>query len=156
MGMKASIMQTVAAAFLEGPGKARSFDTWVTELEKSGAAIDQRMAKTKNSEFAGALLRHITGIERWGQNRLRVFLGAPFVRDEYEGYRPGKELGLDGQRAALRETRGETIELVRQLQQANVPDSATVAHNDFGPLSARGWLRYLNAHATLESQKLRT
>jgi hypothetical protein len=156
MGIKESIMQTAAGAFLEGPGKAKSFDAWVTELEKSGAAIEQRMAKTKNPEYAQALLRHITGIERWGQSRLRVFLGAPFVRDEYEGYRPGKELGLEGQRAAFRETRSETIELVRQLQQANVPDSATVAHNDFGPLSARGWLRYLNAHASLESQKLRT
>ncbi len=114
------------------------------------------MARTKNAEFAQPLLRHITGIERWGQSRLRAFLGAPLVRDEYDDYRPGKELDLDGQRSAFRETRDETIELVRQIAKANVPDSVTVAHNDFGPLSVRGWLRYLDAHASLESKKLRT
>ena len=141
---------------MEGPGKANSFDAWIAELAKSGKEIDARMARTKNPEYAQGLLRHITGIERWGQKRLQVFLGEPLVDDEYDGYRPGKDLDLDGQRAAFCETREETVELVHQLKQANVPDSVTVAHNDFGPLSARGWLRYLDAHASLESKKLRS
>lgn len=156
MGIKASVMHAAATLLVEGPGKAKSYPEWIAELEKSGQAIDARVAAARSPEYATAMLRHITGIERWGQHRLQVFLGAPFAQDEFDGYQPGKELGLEGQRAAFRETREETLEIVRQLQQANVPDSTTVPHNDLGPLSARGWLRYLAAHASLESKKLRT
>lgn len=156
MELKATVMQTAAAILVEGPGKSKRIEQWIDELVKSGDAIDRRMAGTKNPSYAQALLRHITGIECWGQGRLRVFLGAPLVRDEYDGYQPGKDLDLDGQRAAFRETRQETIELARQAQQASIPDSMTVPHNDLGPLSVRGWLRYLNSHASLESMKLRT
>ena len=124
-----------------------------TELEQSGQAIDRRAAAARDTKRAQGVLHHNSGIERWGQSRLRVFLGAPFVHDEYEAYRPGTDLTLDGQRAAFRETRQDTIELVHELQKANVPDSATVMHNDLGPLSVRGWLRYLDMHASFESKK---
>jgi len=153
MGIKDTLVHTVADIVVERPGRAKTLDQWATALEKSGQAIDQRAAAAKNPERAQAVLRHNSGIERWGQTRLRVFLGAPVVRDEYDSYQPGTDLSLDGQRAAFGETRRETIDLVRQLQQANVPDDATVMHNDFGPLTVRGWLRYLDMHATIESKK---
>jgi hypothetical protein len=104
---------------------------------------------------ASKVLRHITGIERWGQRRLQILLGEPPIADEYDGYRPGTDLTLDEQRALFRETRTATLALIDQLQAAGVGDDATAPHNDFGPLTVRGWLRYLDMHANLESKKLR-
>ena len=153
MSIKESIFQLVAGIVIERPARGKTYEQWSAELAKSGQTIDRRMAASRNTAKAGATLRHITGIERWGQQRLRVFLGEPFVRDEYEGYQPGATLDLGAQRACFQETRQETIDLTQRLAQAGVPDTATVPHNDFGPLSARGWLRYLEMHASLESKK---
>lgn len=155
MGLKDSIVQAAAGFLIERPGKAKSLDEWQAALTASGAAIDERAAAAKDPVKASIVLRHISGIERWGQRRLRVFLGEPALADQYDGYRPGTDLTLDEQRAFFRETRNGTVALIDQLKAANgAPD--TVSHNDYGPLTARGWLRYLDIHASLESKKIAT
>ena len=155
MGLTDAVRQMAAGVFLERPGRGKSLDQWSAALEKNGAAIGQRAGNGTNEVRASKVLRHICGIERWGQSRLRVFLGAPFARDEYDGFQPGTDLTLDEQRALWCTTRAETIALVHDLARGNVPADATVVHNDFGPLTARGWLRYMDIHATLESKKIR-
>lgn len=155
MGLKEAFFQGVANLIIERPAKNRSLEQWRDQLTKSGAAIEQRAAAATDSAKGQNVLRHITGIERWGQNRLRVFLGAPYVRDQYDDYRPGETLDLKSQIAAFHETRAETVELVRRLEAAGSAMPATVEHNDFGPLSARGWLAYLDSHATRESTRIR-
>ena len=157
MGIRAAIQGAAVGVILEWPAAGKSYAQWAATLEQSGRQIDARAAAAKDPVAAQKLLRHISGMERWGQNRLRVFLGAPFVRDEYDGYRPGVNLSLDQQRAAFQETRAETVDLARQLAAAAAGALATVKveHNQFGPLSARGWLRYLDMHANLESKKFR-
>ena len=155
MGIKEAFFQGVANLIIERPAKNKSLEQWGDELTKTGAAIEERAAAATDSAKACSVLRHITGIERWGQNRLRVFLGAPYVRDEYDGYRTGEALDLKGQIAAFHETRAETVALVRRLQAAGSTLPATVAHNDFGPLTARGWLAYLDSHANREITRIR-
>lgn len=154
MGIKAAIQGVVVGVVVERPAAGKSYAQWIAALEKSGQTVDARAA-AKDPVAGQKLLRHITGIERWGQSRLRVFLGAPFVRDEYDGYQPGKEMSLDQQRAAFRETRAETLDLARQIEAAGIPATAKVEHNQIGPLSARGWLRYLEMHGSMEIKKLR-
>lgn len=144
-----------AGVLLERPGRAKSMDEWIAALEKNGESVDRRAGSGKNEVKAAKVLRHISGIERWGQSRLRVFLGAPFTRDEYDSYQPGTDLTLDEQRAFWRATRAETVALTRRLAHENIPADATVAHNEIGPLTVRGWLRYLDIHANLESKKIR-
>ena len=155
MGLKDTIVQSAAGFLIERPGKAKSLDEWQAALAASGAAIDERAAAAKDPVKASIVLRHISGIERWGQRRLQVFLGEPALADEYDGYRPGTDLTLDEQRAFFQATRAETLALIGKLK---VADSApgTVSHNDYGPLSMRGWLRYLDIHASLESKKIAT
>lgn len=155
MGLKSSIIQAATGVFLERPGRTKSLDEWQVALTASGAAIDQRAAAAKDPVKASIVLRHISGIERWGQRRLQVFLGAPPIADEYDGYRPGTDLNLDEQREVFRETRAATVALVDALKSTpNAPK--TVVHNDYGPLTVRGWLRYLDVHASLESKKIAT
>jgi hypothetical protein len=155
MGLKEALFHGVANLIIERPAKTKTFDQLIAALEQSGVEIEQRAAAAADPAGAGATLRHITGIERWGQHRLRMFLGAPYQRDEYDSYQPGAGLELKGQIAAFHETRAETVELARKLADAHVPPSATVAHNDFGPLTARGWLAYLTSHASRESTRMK-
>ena len=56
---------------------------------------------------------------------------------------------------AFSETRQQTVAVVQQLGQTNVAD-VKVPHNQFGPLSVRSWLRYLEMHANLEAKKLKS
>ena len=52
-------------------------------------------------------------------------------------------------------TSGLSTALVDALKSApNAPE--TVRHNDYGPLTVRGWLRYLDIHASMESKKIAT
>jgi hypothetical protein len=155
MGFKEALFHGVATLIIERPAKSKSYDQLIAALEQSGTEIEQRAAAAKNVSAAQAVMRHLTGIERWSQNRLRCFLGTAYVRDEYDSYQPGAALDLRGQIAAFHETRQETVALARQLQAANLPDTATVAHNDFGPLTARGWLSYMTSHAARESTKIK-
>ncbi len=155
MGLKESLLRGAAALIIERPARGKTMEQWIAALEQSGVEIEQRAAAAKNVAGAQTTMRHLTGIERWGQNRLRVFLGAPYARDEYDSYQPGATLDVAGQIAAFHETRQETVALAHQLQQANVADTATVEHNDFGPLTARGWLSYLNSHAGRESTRIK-
>lgn len=155
MGFKEAFFQGVANLIIERPAKNKSLEQWRDQLSKTGVKIEQRAAAVPDSAKARNVMRHITGIERWGQSRLRVFLGAPYVRDEYDTYRPDATLNLKEQIAAFHETRAETIELVRRLEAAGSALPAAVEHNDFGPLSARGWLAYLNSHASREITRIK-
>ena len=101
------------------------------------------------------MLSHIIGIERWGQSRLRVFLGEPFTQDEYNGYRPARDVPWDELVGQFSATRSETIALARALDEALIAPDKTVLHNQLGPLSARAWLRYLQTHASREILQVR-
>lgn len=153
--LREQVQGIAAALFVERPGAKRSLAEWSDQLEADGRTIDNRVAAAKDATKAQTVLRHITGIERWGQQRLRVFLGQPLVVDEYDGYRPATNLSTEEQRAEFRKTRAETVEIVRKIA-ASKPDlTSKVLHNAFGSLTARGWLRYLDMHANLESKKIR-
>jgi hypothetical protein len=45
--------------------------------------------------------------------------------------------------------------LARALAQARVEPTATVLHNQLGPVTVRGWLAYLNDHGKRETLLLR-
>ncbi len=136
MGLKESVMQVAAGLFVERPARAKSLGEWKTTLETDGVAVDQRAAAAKDPEQASKVLRHISGIERWGQRRLQDFPRRAATRDEYDDYRPGTDLTLAEQREFFRQTRAETVALVdtgsRRRASAMTPRSL---HNDFGLLS---------------------
>lgn len=136
------------------PSRKYSFAEWAQKLAQDGEAIVQRFT-AKQTPKANATLRHIIGIERWGQRRLRVALGEPAVQDEYDGYQP--DAAADGPTllAAFRTTRQTTVALAQQLAATPNSDQILVSHNQFGPLPLRAWLRYLDSHANLESRRIR-
>jgi hypothetical protein len=142
---------------LEGPGRRKSLTEWKQALAKSGETLVARAEKATGDETKTRnALNHIIGIERWAQRRLRVFSGEAPVRDEYDPYRPGTGLQVSDLIAAFRAAREETIALVETL--ANIPEAErpeTVEHNQHGPLSLYGWIRYLDMHASWEAKRIR-
>ncbi len=155
MGIKETLTGQAAQWMLERPGRKRTLHEWAGAMEHSGKEIEALTAVANNPEKAAVTLRHVTGIEAWGQSRLRVFLGAPLHMDEYDSYAPAADLDLPTLRAAFAATRAGTVLLADQLAQAAVSETVTVIHNTFGPLTARGWLAYLDSHATREASRIK-
>jgi len=94
-------------------------------------------------------LNHIIGIERWGQQRLKVALGTPFVMDEYDGYRPPFGLSWNELQDMFNQTRLDTLALANRLNEQGAVQK-TVFHNTFGEISTTHWLYYLRVHANSE------
>ena len=155
MGLKDALLRGIGRFFFENPGRKRSFDELAQELERSGAQIGNRLAGFSPQPKDHERLRHIIGIERWGQRRLRVFLGEPFEMDGHHPYKPDETLDWPALLDAFRETCAQTLAMIDPLAQPDVADAAPVAHNEFGGLSARGWLKYLNGHAESEAKRIK-
>jgi hypothetical protein len=148
------LRQSITNRFLEQPFRSLTAEQMAERLELDGRTLERTFAAAKDSESNRKLLSHITGIERWGQTRLQVALGAPLAIDEYNGYRPARDDSWAELQDAFRSTRQQTVDLARQLGPA-VEAVVHVPHNQFGPLTVRSWLRYLDMHANMEAKKLR-
>lgn len=122
------------------------------ELEASGREMDDRMENKPDTGGNREAIAHWVGIERWGQRRLEVALGKPFVEDEHHPYRPDVDTGIEALRADFADAREETVALARKLFEADVDPETTVRHNDLGELTVRGWLAYLIQHPEQESR----
>ncbi|OLV15441.1 DinB family protein [Deinococcus marmoris] len=158
---KGEVKEFVVSRVLEAPAGRSSYTDLGQGLERGGIALAGRAARAADTPANREVLSHIIGIERWGQNRLRMALGqrlhgsGPHGSDSYHAYRPAQDVTLAELRNLLSQTRSGTVDLARQLH-ANPPeDGATVNHNGLGPLTAKAWLRYLTQHADLESRRLR-
>lgn len=154
MALADLLRKPIVNLLLVRPGRKRSFAEWAQKLAQDGETIVQRVA-AKQTPTASATLRHIIGIERWGQRRLQVALGEPLVQDEYDGYQPDVNADWATLLDAFRTTRQTTVTLAQQLGTGAVSDQVLVLHNQFGPLPLRAWLRYLDTHANLESRRIR-
>lgn len=148
------LMKPIVNLMVERPGRKLPLVAWSQKLAESGEQINQRVATAQTPQGA-ATLRHITGIERWGQRRLQVALGEPFVQDEYDGYQPPADADLATLREEFRTTRQTTVALAQKLAAAGIGDQVKIRHNQFGPITVRGWLSYLHTHADWESKRIR-
>lgn len=141
--------------FVERPARKTSLNELSEKLTASGQALVTRFGGIANRDANREALRHIIGIERWAQQRLKVFLGERYAADEYDGYRPPDHYTWNDLRDDFNQTRAETAVLAQQLAQQGILGKATVPHNDFGPVTAKGWLKYLHDHALRESTRIR-
>ncbi len=140
---------------LRRPARKRSLPQHLSALAKAGEKLQVRMARAAATDTNRAALRHIIGIERWGQRRLGTILGEPPITDEYDGYQPAADLDWSALREAMTATRRETIALGLQIEERGIADAVTAKHNSIGELTTREWLRYLAIHAYAESFRLR-
>jgi hypothetical protein len=154
MGVRENVRHAAAVLVFEVPNRTKALDIFRKQLEASGKRLLARVNALSDTEFNRRVFNHIIGIERWGQRRLRVALGEPFIHDEYNGYRPPREADWETLKREFQTTRADTVALVGQLQQADITN-VRILHNFYGNLSVRSWLRYLEMHAGWESRKMR-
>jgi hypothetical protein len=140
----------------ERRAKGLSYPELKQVLENSQPIVSERFARGSDSGTNLERARHITGIERWGQSRLRVPLGAPLVRDEYDGYRPDDLDTMAALSQAFSSTRDDTLAILDQLQAAGVPLTTTALHNELGEITIGAWVYYLNDHGLRESLIVRS
>ena len=115
MNLKQSFFAFAAWLFFERPAGKRSLAAHAEALRQSGQEIDHRLAALTPTPAHHEGLRHVVGIERWGQRRLRVFLGEPLVMDGHHPYKPDAAADWAALRRAFDETRAETIRLAGRL-----------------------------------------
>lgn len=186
MGWLKNVMSQLA---LEFPVRNKNISELAALLEISGKEIKGKLATAQNDSADNQeQMRHIIGIERWGQPRLRGFLGDAAPHDEHDDYLPETGADLRELLALFQEARAKTVYLAIQIEshfvhavrqqskeaaEAAEQDSAqakptqsgkdapqpglvyTINHNEFGPLTPRGWLRYLEMHARMESRAIK-
>ncbi len=140
--------------FFERSARGATYTELTQRLTDSQSDLATRLRQAGDTPRNRKQACHLIGIERWGQRRLRVALGEPFVRDEYDAYCPDSNLGMTALTQAFIETRAETVTLASALEQKQIPLTKQVVHNDAGELSVGAWLGYLNSHAVREGKQL--
>lgn len=149
-----SILTPAVNLFLERFSRNQSLDQFADSMAASGQKLELIFGAADDSDHNRRLISHVVGIERWGGHRLRSALGEPLVIDEYDSYRPPRCATLPELQADFASTRSDIVALMRQLGAARV-DAVRIPHNQFGDLSVRSWLGYLNLHASQEAKKLK-
>lgn len=146
-----ALIGNLIRSFVEKRSAKMPFETlreaFITSAEPIAMRIQQAADTPRNRAQAG----HVIGIERWGAHRLQTALGAPFILDEYDAYRPDAERDMPTLAADFRQTRVETLSLVDELRPLL---DQTVRHNDLGEMSVRAWLMYLSSHAEREVRRI--
>ena len=139
---------------VERPAKRKGFEGLMRDLESHHQTFPKHLQECGENEQNRKKLRHVIGIERWGQNRLRVALGQAYQHDEYHGYKPDKSLSWEALIQSYEKTRSTTLDLAKQIH-ASTGVEIKVEHNQWGSLTTRGWLQYLETHARLEGQRIK-
>ena len=151
MSLMQRLIGLVRRPMADWHARGRAIEQLAAELEASGRAMDARLKGLPDTPGHRTAVAHWVGIERWGQRRLRVALGEPFLDDGHHAYKPEADT-IDALRQAFAHTRAETIGLAHRLREAGVDPATTVRHNDLGQLSVAGWLAYLLQHPEQESR----
>ena len=149
------LFKFAATLMFENPARNKSFAELRQKLEVSGAEIAERCAKLGDSANNRKVLAHVITIERWGANRLRVLLGdKPLELDGSRAYAPNGAATWVELQEIFKQTRAATVNQTARLEASN--PARTVAHNQFGEVSGRGWVQYLTSHGHLESRKIKS
>lgn len=149
------LMSWGAQLMIERPVRNMTVQALIDQLGQSKKRISTMLDTSSDTPDNRRQLCHITGIERWGQRRLRVALGEPFLTEEYNHYCPSTELSWNELKIEWRNTREATLALADNINKADTPVDIKIHHNQLGPLSIKGWLRYLDVHASSEGRRIK-
>ena len=133
----------------------KSLNELISQSEASGKTIWDDLKDKSDTPANREKLRHIIGIERWGQRRLKTLLGEPPLTDEYNGYQPAESLDFKALRAEFKSTRAETAKLLRTLQKKGLAKTGQAYHNSMGEIPITVWAGYLTMHANMEYKRIK-
>jgi hypothetical protein len=139
--------------FLERPPKNKTQAQLIEELSKNKTTLIQKFSTCPRTPENHKVVTHIIGLERWGQNRLNVANGAVFKPEEYDIYRPSKDADWDNLVKQFESTRDTTLEIAKKIEPNK--SGLHIRHNQWGDISVKAWLHYLNFHSTTEAKRIK-
>ena len=149
------LLHKIAGLMFERPTRGVPATELLQRLEQSQDVFAQHIQQYADTHKNRVLLGHIIGVERWAQTRLGQCIDGPIAPDESDAYVPSPEVAFSVLLTNARDTRSESIVLLKELMKAGVPLTRTIEHNQFGPLTVAAWIHYITTHAMLEARKLR-
>lgn len=140
---------------IDRKAKKLTVNELVGMLRSNHQTLLEQVRAAPDNETNRRQLSHAIGIERWGQSRLRVALGDPLNMEEYNRYRPKREVAMEQLVEQFDTTRQETLAIAEELTavSTNIGDNQ-IEHNMMGPMTVRSWLYYLDMHSNFELQKV--
>ena len=139
--------------FFDNPARKQTLAEHASALRRSTDELVARLSASTGGAPWPARLRHVIGIERWAQGRLRVFLGEPFNTGGHHPFLPPEDSSWEQLVRDFTAMRAETVALAERI--ATAEPTRAVNHNQFGELSAHGWMRYIDGHAARELRGLK-
>jgi hypothetical protein len=138
---------------LDFPTRNKTVPQLIEELNNTKTTLVQKFSTCPRTPDNHKAITHVIGLERWGQNRLNVANGAVFKEEEYDGYRPSKDTDWDNLIKQFESTRDTTLEIAKKIE----PNKGNlhIRHNQWGDISVKAWLHYLNFHSTTESKRIK-
>jgi len=133
----------------------KSLPDLIRGAEEGGQTLAAHLEGKPDTPANRQQMRHLIGIERWGQRRLKTMLGEPPIQDEYEGYQPAETLDLAALRTEFSATRAETLNIVNAIKAKGIAETAKAYHNGMGDVSLNLWIRYLTMHANFEGKRVK-
>lgn len=149
-----TILGTVLRWAAQWRARGQTVETMRRRMATTGANCAETIRSGSPSARSLEQARHVTGMERWAQARLRVLVGGPALNDEYDAYRPDELTTMPALADAFAATRADTLALVDEIKAAGLADK-TVPHNELGALTVPQWLVYLDDHANRELMLVR-
>jgi hypothetical protein len=148
-----SLVGSIIRGFMERRAGRQSFDEICQGLTISGEKITGLIRNSPNTSENREQASHLIGIERWSDHRLETVLAsATPVRDEYDSYRPSPDLAMSALADEFQRTRSETLVLCEKLRPYA---DKRVFHNDFGEITVKTWLVYIQSHAARECKSIK-
>jgi hypothetical protein len=147
------ILRWIVNKYLEWSTRKLTLDEIAEHLLRVGEKMAEHYAGLPEGDENRQKLRHVIGIERWGQRRLRVALGEPYKWDKYNEYQPSEDLDWKELIDTFQNVRCETAALAKAISEQG-DAHIYIRHNQFGDFSVRSWFRYLDMHTSMESVKL--
>lgn len=133
----------------------KSLNELISAAEAGGKTIMDNLKDKPDTPANRKQMRHIIGIERWGQRRLKTLLGEPPLTDEYDGYQPAESLDFNALKAEFKSTRAETAKILRTIQKKGLAKTGKALHNGMGEIPITIWAGYLTMHANFEHKRIK-
>ena len=146
------LMHWGAQLILERPAKKMTVDDLLSQLGQSNRHLTEHLNACSDTQANRRQLCHLIGIERWGQRRLRVAFGEPFLTEEYDHYRPSPDRSWEDLKKEWEITRQASLTMFKGFSEER---NIKIEHNQYGSLSVKAWLRYLDIHASSEGKRIR-
>ena len=148
------IGQAFAWLFFERKTVGKNYTDYRQLFGESSSFIQELIDRAEDNWKSRWELLHIIGMERWMQSRMKVALGAPYIQEEYDGYRPPEDMAWSDLKQTFIAVREASCDLCTEFDAKSVDARQKINHNQAGPMSVKAWMEYLLRHGDNHAKRM--